>query len=176
MQRRNEVKSVKKRAMNLHIIGLRITLQKRKGILRFCFWEEDGDLFAVLRRGRLLCWRGETRTSKITRIARRIGKVRLRRKYALTLDYAEALRLLRDAESDKKATILNVINVFDDVEQSLSIALPEREKRVLHPLANYLTVDTDLTALFQSSAFSRGEAIEAIQRALGAILAEAWLV
>jgi len=88
----------------------------------------------------------------------------------MVLDFAQALYVLSKASRDETSCVLNIINSLLDMLKAVSIELPPLYHSDLYLLADHLTFSKEFGSFINDQQLNRGEIIEALQWALGAVL------
>jgi hypothetical protein len=87
-------------------------------------------------------------------------------------DVADLLYLItsEDEKVDEEKVFLNCLNVAFDLVKSAGLPLPEDYKRVLYPLADYMTFDRDFDQFLRKSNVARSQVHDGILWMMGAVV------
>jgi len=78
-------------------------------------------------------------------------------------DFEDILFAIDKNNKDDGSSILNCINIFDDLLIALNIPLPQKYKKILYPIADFLTFDTRLLVALDQQNVSRKTFKEAVE-------------
>lgn len=87
----------------------------------------------------------------------------------LIVDIAETLYLISSEEIDLNNTILNTINLLDDIIIALEIHRPQFYKNNLYKFADHLTFNRSITPFLETEQITRASIINSLLWCIGAI-------
>ncbi len=138
---------------------------------------DKGEHRPLLRKGRMLCCR---RRRTVATLVRKAGfdpvecACFLRQPWLM--DWSRSRDLLEHHSRDNCSTLLDVINLADDILHGLGLDWPDEYREVLYPLAQRLTMYRKYGAYMKKHGIDRGVALRGIEWALGAILTRSEVV
>lgn len=92
-------------------------------------------------------------------------------------DVAQTLYYLSAGGIDTSATVVNAVNVLLTLTTAAGSTMIDSRRKALNAIANYCTMNTDLTAYFESEGdHSSRELIDAVLWCVGAVVAKARIV
>jgi hypothetical protein len=92
-------------------------------------------------------------------------------------DVAQTLHYLSTGGIDTSATVVDAVNVLLTLTSAAGATMIDRRRQALNSIANYCTVNKDLTAYFESEGdHSSRELIDAVLWCVGAVVAKARIV
>lgn len=92
-------------------------------------------------------------------------------------DVAQALHFLSAGGNDAEASVLGAVNALLDLVKASEIKMDERRRQALHDIANYCTMNKDLTKyLEEEGEYSSRELVDAVLWCVGAVVVKARIV
>jgi|SRR5713101_2462969 len=85
-------------------------------------------------------------------------------------DIVKALQLLQSRSLDRDATLINCLNILDDLRRSTNLRIPRRELLILDQLSNHLTFRRRFGNYLTEKKIDRLQLIDALLRLVDAIL------
>ncbi|HET7502561.1 MAG TPA: hypothetical protein VFK02_16185 [Kofleriaceae bacterium] len=89
-------------------------------------------------------------------------------------DVAQALYYLSSGGMDTDASVLGAVNALLDLVRASGATIDDRRRHALHAIADYCTVEKDLTKYFeQDGDYSSDELVDAVLWCVGAVVVKA---
>lgn len=147
--------------MKERIYVMEFLFSDKKKVYNLMVFGED-DNYALMQNKRLLffqCFQEAIHYYTVNKLSKNFD---LEKEIALSCKLPVVLNIVKEKEIDKNASVLNCINIFDDLLKTLKLEFPVRYKKSLYKMADYLTFRKDVTEFFNSTGYKRDFIIKGI--------------
>jgi hypothetical protein len=154
---------------------VKVLIKQVDGFLELFLLFKNEDIDVPLMLNGQICFLGE---EGLITVLHNIGvpllPAQLQHEVALTYNLDNVIDLIKNRSIDKKAKLINFINVHLDMIAAININLPDDYKRVLYPFADHLTFNKRYDYFLKKNGVNRETLLEIILWINGVVFSN-WL-